>query len=244
MVAEEPVKYEYFYRCEAGTNYLRAGLWYSLFVRKQRYFSHMHRTFEEWAQALANAGHILYAQGMVPATSGNFSARVGPDCFAITVSGRHKGHLTADDIMQIDAEGRALDGKRPSAETGLHLQLYRHVPGIHVILHHHSLYATLISQMFTDRLVFADYELLKAFPGVDPQATRLEVPIFANDQDITRLAQKVEEYMNTHPPVHGYLIAGHGLYTWGDSVETALKYVEAFEFLFRCELMKRGVKSQ
>lgn len=203
----------------------------------------MLHTFEEWARALVNAGHIMYAQGMVPATSGNFSARVGPDCIAITVSGRHKGHLTADDIMEIDAEGRSRDGRRPSAETALHLQLYRRFPGIYVVLHHHSLYATLISQMASGRLVFADYELLKAFPGIDTHATQLEVPVFANDQDIPRLAKKVEAYMKEHPPVHGYLIAGHGLYTWGDSVETALKHVEAFEFLFRCELMKRGVRT-
>ena len=203
----------------------------------------MQRTFEEWAQALVYAGHTLYAQGMVPATSGNFSVRLTPDTFAITVSGRHKGHLTRADIMQIDAEGRARDGRRPSAETALHLQLYRRYPAAHVVLHHHSLHATLISQSAADRIEFENYELLKAFPDIDTHATRLEVPVFANDQDIPRLAEKAEQYMNTHPPIHGYLINGHGLYTWGDSVETALKYVEAFEFLFKCELMKRGVRS-
>ena len=203
----------------------------------------MHRTFEEWAQALVDAGHVLYAQGMVPATSGNLSARITPDSYAITVSGRHKGHLTIADIMQVDADGRSRDGRRPSAETGLHLQLYRRNTDTHVVLHHHSLYATLISQCAADRLVFADYELLKAFPDIDTHAARLQVPVFANDQDIPRLAEQVEKYMDVHPPVHGYLISGHGLYTWGDSVETALKYVEAFEFLFRCELMKRGVRS-
>lgn len=203
----------------------------------------MQRTFDEWAQDLVKAGHILYAQGMVPATSGNFSARVAPDRFAITVSGQHKGKLTIADIMQIDAAGRSQDGRRPSAETDLHLQLYRRFPDAHVVLHHHSLPATLISQFEKDRIVFENCELLKAFPDVNTHATRLEVPVFANDQDIPRLAEKVEEYMIAHPPIHGYLISGHGMYTWGDSVETALKYVEVFEFLFKCELMKRGVRS-
>lgn len=202
----------------------------------------MQRTFEEWAQDLVKAGHILYAQGMVPATSGNFSARLAPGSIAITVSGRHKGQLSVSDIMQIDAAGRSRDGLRPSAETALHLQLYRRLPHAHVVLHHHSLPATLISQGALERIVFADYELLKAFPDIDTHATRLEVPVFANDQDIPRLAEKVEAYMDAHPPIHGYLISGHGLYTWGDSVETALKHVEAFEFLFKCELMKRGVR--
>ena len=48
----------------------------------------MKRTFEECARDLVEAGHILYEQGMVPATSGNFSARIGDERIAITVSGR------------------------------------------------------------------------------------------------------------------------------------------------------------
>ena len=199
--------------------------------------------FAAAAASLVEAGRLLYAQGLVPATSGNFSARLGPDQIAITVSGVHKGRLGVDDIMEIDSAGCARDGRRPSAETLLHIQLYRRYPGVGAVLHHHSLYATLISQLAGPRLVLENYELLKAFPGVDTHATAVEVPIFANDQDIGRLAAAVEDYMNTHAPAPGYLIAGHGLYTWGDSVETALKHVEALEFLFRCELMKRGVTS-
>ena len=36
--------------------------------------------------------------------------------------------------------------------------------------------------------------------------------------------------------IPGYLIRGHGLYTWGPRMEDALRQVEAFEFLFECEL--------
>ena len=45
--------------------------------------------------------------------------------------------------------------------------------------------------------------------------------------------------MAGHPEVHGYLIAGHGLYTWGRSVEEACRHVEAFEFLLACEIELR-----
>ncbi len=41
------------------------------------------------------------------------------------------------------------------------------------------------------------------------------VPIFDNDQDIARLAAKVQPWLDTHPECAGYLIRGHGLYTWG-----------------------------
>lgn len=201
----------------------------------------MNRTFEESARELVEAGRVLYELGMVPATSGNFSARIAEDRIAITVSGRHKGQLNISDIMQIDHSGHSGDGRRPSAETELHLQIYRRLPDVAVILHHHSLYATLISQLVADEVLLAEYELLKAFSEIDTHATRLRLPVFENNQDISMLAGQVDKYMDANSPVYGYLIRGHGLYTWAESVATALNYVEAFEFLFKCELMKRGV---
>jgi len=200
----------------------------------------MNHTFEQRAGELVEAGRILYDLGMVPATSGNFSARVAEDCFAITVSGMHKGRMTTDDIMQVNANGQSPDNRRPSAETGLHMQIYRRFPKVCAILHPHSLYATLLSRQVADEVVLADYELLKAFPGIDTHESRLQVPVFDNDQNIARLAKKVDAYMDTNASIHGYLIRGHGFYTWGESMEAALRHVEAFEFLFKCELMMRG----
>jgi methylthioribulose-1-phosphate dehydratase len=193
--------------------------------------------FEQRAAELIEAGRRLYQLGMVPATSGNFSARLADGRIAITVSGRHKGRLGFDDIMMIDAAGRSLDDRRSSAETGLHLQIYRRFPDAGAVLHPHSVNATLLSRGRRNHLVLSDYELLKAFPGVDTHECAVTVPVFANRQDIPALAAEVDDWMERHEgPVHGYLIGGHGFYTWGATVEDALRHVEAFEFLFDCEL--------
>jgi len=198
--------------------------------------------FERRARELIEAGRELYRLGMVPATSGNFSARLADGSVAITVSGRHKGRLTEDGILRVDAEGRSLDDRRPSAETLLHLNLYRRYPDAHFVLHPHSVNATLLSRLHPEELVLQDYELLKAFPGIDTHACRVRVPVFDNDQDIARLAARVEERLADHEPVHGYLIRGHGFYTWGASIEDAMRHVEAFDFLFDCELRMRGTR--
>jgi methylthioribulose-1-phosphate dehydratase len=42
--------------------------------------------------------------------------------------------------------------------------------------------------------------------------------------------------MNESDENYAYLIAGHGLYTWGNSVEETLRYLDALDFLFACEL--------
>lgn len=194
------------------------------------------------ANELIDAGRFIDNKGWVPATSGNFSARLSDGTVAVTVSGKHKGHLRLDDIMRVDAEGRSLDGKKPSAETLLHTSLYRRFPEVQAVLHPHSVGATLASRVFGQEIVLADYELLKAFRGIDTHEARLVVPVFANDQDIARLAGKVEQYLDTHGAIHAYVIAGHGFYTWGGGVAEALRHLEALEFLFDCELRLHGVR--
>lgn len=201
-----------------------------------------HNEFARRTAELIAAGQSLYALGMVPATSGNFSARLANGDIAITVSGRHKGRMIEEDIMRIDARGQSLDERRSSAETALHIQIYDRVPGARAVLHPHSVHATLLSRLAGEFLVLQDYELLKAFPGIDSHDCSVTVPIFDNDQNIDRLAYKVDQYMESEGPVHGYLINGHGFYTWGESVEDAMRHVEAFEFLFECELRMRGVQ--
>lgn len=196
-------------------------------------------SFEDAAAALIAVGEQAYANGWVPATSGNFSTRLGDEGAAITVSGSHKGHLTPTDIMRVDGAGRPLEDKRPSAETQLHMMLYRRYPSVNAVLHTHSVTATVLSRLVAGALVLEELEVLKAFAGVDTHQTRVRIPVFANDQDIQRLARQVEAYFDANGAVPGYLIAGHGLYTWGSSINEAMRHLEAFEFLFRCELEMR-----
>ncbi|MBD3619269.1 MAG: methylthioribulose 1-phosphate dehydratase [Chromatiales bacterium] len=200
----------------------------------------MHKTMERLTTELIDAGRFFASRGWVPATSGNFSARVDETRMAITVSGRHKGELRPEDIMLADLDGNSLEpGKRSSAETGLHSQLYRRDPAVGAVLHVHSVNATVLSRLHRDHLELRDYEVLKAFPSVTTHSTSVRVPIFENDQDIARLAAKVEAYMQANEPMPGYLIEGHGFYTWGATLTDARRHVEAFEFLFECEVLSR-----
>jgi methylthioribulose-1-phosphate dehydratase len=198
--------------------------------------------FAARARELVDAGRFLFERGMVPATSGNLSARLADGTLAVTVSGRHKGRLAEADIMRVDAEGRSLNGRRPSAETLLHCQIYDRDADAGAVLHPHSVAATVLSRLVPDGVALEGYELLKAFPGIDTHDCSLTVPVFRNDQDIARLAGTVEEWIDRRGPVRGYLIAGHGFYTWGENVAAALRHVEALEFLFECELRMRALR--
>ena len=195
------------------------------------------------AAQLCEVGQTLYARGMVPATSGNFSARLSCGHILITMSGAHKGRLHPSQLMLLEHDGTAASEGRASAEAGLHLQLYRRYPEVNAVLHPHSVSATLLSRRSNNDCVLSGYELLKAFPGITTHETTLTIPNFPNDQDVARLARHVDDWMNRHDPVVGYLISGHGFYTWGDSINAALRHVEALEFLFDCELRESGVRT-
>ena len=203
----------------------------------------MSLTREHLSLEIIEAGRFLYGRGWSPATSSNYSTRLSASEALLTVSGKHKGQLGLDDVLATDMAGNSLEpGKKPSAETLLHTQLYNWRPEIGAVLHTHSVNATVLSRLTPgDSITFEDYELQKAFSGVSTHASRVRVPIFDNDQDIPRLAGNVQPWLDAHPDCVGYLIRGHGLYTWGPCMSDALRQIEAFEFFFECELKTRAV---
>ena len=198
--------------------------------------------FASLAESLVAAGRTLHGNGWVPATSGNLSARLGNGQIAITVSGAHKGGLTHADIMLASADGNPLGEGRPSAETGMHVALYRRFPAVNAVLHAHSPGSILASRLFGDEIVLENHELLKALPGINSHEATVRVPILANDQDIARLASHLDEHLEAHPDTQAFIIAGHGFYAWGTSVARALIHLEALEFMFDLEVRLYGVK--
>lgn len=197
------------------------------------------------AQSLIDAGRFLYDNGWSPATSSNYSFRLDERHIAITVSGRHKGQLAAGDIMVVDYAGNPVQSDaRSSAETLLHTVLYEQFPDVGVVLHTHSVNATVLSRALAGKsdLTLQDYELQKAFPGATTHEIPLVVPIFENTQDIRTLSEHTRQWFTDHPEQPGYLIRGHGLYTWGKTMADCLRHVEAFEFLFACEIEMMKVR--
>ncbi|TNE95492.1 MAG: methylthioribulose 1-phosphate dehydratase [Gammaproteobacteria bacterium] len=197
------------------------------------------------ADTIIAAGRFLYGQGWSPATSSNYSARIDEHHVAITVSGRHKGELGAGDVMVVDLEGRPVQSEcKSSAETLLHTVLYDIFPDVGAVLHTHSVKATVLSRLLPPGkpLKLEGYELQKAFSGVQSHESVLEIPVFDNTQDITALAEQTKAWFADHPEQPGYLIRGHGLYTWGKTMADCLRHVEAFEFLLECELETMRVR--
>jgi methylthioribulose-1-phosphate dehydratase len=197
------------------------------------------------ANAIAAAGRKLGAQGLTPATSSNFSMRLDASHIAVTVSGRDKGALTTDDVMVADMHGQPVGtGARPSAETALHTQIYARFPAANAVLHTHSRTQTVASRLYAKagRIHFDGYELQKAIAGHTSHEHAIDLPVFPNTQHMPELVERVDAWIKSGNPLYGYLIEGHGLYTWGRDMAEAERHVEAFEFLLACELDLRRLQ--
>jgi methylthioribulose-1-phosphate dehydratase len=186
-------------------------------------------------RSLVSVGQEFYRRSWVMGTSGNFSitASTRPFALLMTPSGAHKGRLRASDLLLVDAQGRAKSGARkPSAETLLHLEIIR-ARQAGAVLHTHSVWSTILSERHAHGggLAIEGYEMLKGLEGVKTHEHREWIPILANDQDMPRLAERLRETLTSHPAAHGVLLGGHGLYTWGRTVDEAARHVEILEFL-------------
>lgn len=203
-------------------------------------------TFHACADAIAHAAKDLALLGWTPATSSNFSMRVDASHAAITISGRDKGRLDRDDIMLIDLDGQPVGtDARPSAETSLHTQLYRRRPETQVVLHTHSHTQSVASRLFATQGVvrLEGWELQKAITGFHTHESVLEIPVFPNTQHMPGLVAQVDAWLDSGKPLHGYLIDGHGIYTWGRTMAETRRHLEALEFLLACELDLRRLST-
>ena len=190
---------------------------------------------------LRETGAYFHQRGWSVGTSSNYSVVASRDPLEliVTASGMDKGRLQPTDFVRINGDGQPTCGGQPksSAETLLHVIAARQA-GVGAVLHTHSVWATLLSDLFFEQggIRVEGYEMLKGFAGVTTHEHSAWIEIFENTQHIPALAEQVEERLNdpVNPLQHGYLIRRHGLYTWGVDLAEARRHIEIFEFLLEC----------
>lgn len=72
-------------------------------------------------------------------------------------------------------------------------------------------------------------EMLKGLEGIQSHHSAIAIPILENCQDMRLLSQAACPHITQAP--YSVLIAGHGLYTWGNSLLQARRHLEITEFL-------------
>ncbi|MFE0253579.1 methylthioribulose 1-phosphate dehydratase [Streptomyces sp. NPDC059010] len=193
---------------------------------------------------LEEAGAVLAAEsarfasfGWMRGTSGNLSVVMSRDPLrlAVTASGHDKGELTPADVVLVDGQGAAVNGGKPSAEAALHARVAA-LTGAGAVVHVHTVASVAIGRREPGGIVFRDLEMLK---GVGQPAHDVEVtlPVIANSQDMKVLGDRLEGARDPRMPA--VVVAGHGLYVWGESPRQARHHTEVVEWLLELELAQR-----
>ncbi|MCG8367342.1 MAG: methylthioribulose 1-phosphate dehydratase [Pseudanabaenales cyanobacterium] len=185
-------------------------------------------------QALSWVIVDIHAKGWAQGTGGNFSAALShqPTTLLMAPSSVDKGIVQPEALLEVDANGQVVAGEgRASAETPLHLAIVE-ATGASAVLHTHSIFGTLLSMHYAPlgEIVFSGYEMLKGLEGIRTHEAHVSLPILANSQNMTQLSQEVSRLLLQHSGLYGLLLAGHGLYTWGETLFQARRHVEILEF--------------
>jgi L-fuculose-phosphate aldolase len=102
----------------------------------------------ELRQEIVKIGRLMYDKGLILASDGNISARLGHGRILLTPSGLHKGLLEPDQLIIVDETGKKVGGPRhlnPTSELPMHLEAYRQRPEVTAVVHAHPPYAVTLS---------------------------------------------------------------------------------------------------
>ena len=198
-------------------------------------------TIQELREQLTKTIADLHGRRWCEGTGGNFSVVVQRDPLHLLMapSGVNKGHVEPAQLVIVDEQQKVIQGQgRASAETTLHVEIITTLQ-CRAVLHTHSVESTVLSDHCAKQATIRleGWEMLKGLKGITTHDTSIDIPIVANNQNMRELSQSIRPYLNTNAP--GILVAGHGLYTWGDSLAEAQRHVEILEFLFSTVLQKK-----
>ena len=192
----------------------------------------------------------FYDLGWVSGTGGGISIR-GKEGIYIAPSGVQKERLRPEDIFLLDADELG-DAKVVCAPADASLKISECRPlffnayrqrDAGAVIHSHSIWSVLASRMFSGEFVCQGLEMQKGLRGVGCFDT-LRVPIIANTAREAELTASMAAAIEGYPQVDAVLVAGHGVYVWGQTWAQAKTQAECYDFLFRAvvEAHRLGIR--
>ena len=163
-------------------------------------------------------GKLCGEKNYTPGYSGNISARY-KDGMLITTSGSSNGYLLENDIVYTNFEGKSLEeGKKPSSEKFLHIEIYKKRPDINYIIHVHAPYLSSFASAGKDLMAPIMAENVFYFGGI-PLA----------DYALPSTMELVENTVKFFDKFDAVLMANHGFVVASKTIEDAYMKLELAE---------------
>ena len=163
-------------------------------------------------------GKLCGEKNYTPGYSGNISARY-KDGMLITTSGSSNGYLSENEIVYTNFEGKSLEeGKKPSSEKFLHIEIYKQRPDINYIIHVHAPYLSSFASAGKDLMAPIMAENVFYFGGI-PLA----------DCALPSTMELVENTVKFFDKFDAVLMANHGFVVASKTIEDAYMKLELAE---------------
>jgi L-fuculose-phosphate aldolase len=192
------------------------------------------KTVHEHRDEIVQYGRLLHQTGLVAATDGNLSVRLGDGTFLCTPTLMSKGMMNPNDMVIVDARGHKVSGSRSvSSEIAMHLFIYRNRPDVGAVVHAHPPTATgfAAAGMPLDSALCSEIIITL---GTVPLAN-YETP------GTPELAEALAPLVGDHDAI---LMANHGVVTYGEDLMTAYMNMETVEHYAKIALVTHMLGKQ
>lgn len=178
---------------------------------------------EQRSEVIATS-HTLASKGWVANHDGNISVRLDDNRFLTTPTATAKADVDESNLIEVDKSGKRVAGTaRPFSEIAMHLAVYANRTDVGAVVHAHPPYATALACSGSN--IIERPFLAEAIVSLGPLIPTL--PFAAPGKD------SVATLGNNAANVDCVLLANHGVFSWGATLELAYLRMELTEHLAR-----------
>jgi len=182
----------------------------------------------ELEQQVLDFSHRLHRSGWVANHDGNITVKLEEGRYLATPTALSKESIKPEDLIVVDDNANVVSGRmRPFSELALHLYVYRQRPDVRVVMHAHPPTATGLS-----------------VAGVGIDTTMMAEPVVSLGQEVPLIRyarpKSPEWTLNLSPAIEdsdAILMENHGVFTFGEDLETAYLRMELVEHLAKIQLV-------
>lgn len=188
-------------------------------------------------ETICELAKSLFDRGLTHGSTGNISARTPDGGLLVSPTGTSFGRLDPGRLSRFDADGRLIDGGKPTKEMPLHSAFYDTRSTAGAVVHLHACHSVALSLLpDTD----PDDFLPPLTPYAIMQLGRVALIPFLIPGD-PAIGEAVRGLAGRHCAV---MLANHGPVVAGKSVEAACNAIEELEATARLALLLRGLDAR
>ena len=180
-------------------------------------------------KAIVEYFKLIYNKGLTTSSGGNISIK-NDDILLVSPTGKNKGKLTANDIVEWDLQKQvSLNNNQPTCEIQMHTKIYEARSEVKTIIHAHpefvSIFSVIEEKLRLD-LMSEAFIFLKNIEYVD-----YEMP------SSVELANKVGEAAKKSDVL---MLRNHGVIVMGNDIEECFHKIEIIEHLAKIQFRIMG----